>query len=589
MLTIIPDTILRAVCWTLLHSLWQGLVVALLAGIIMVLTKRSSSSLRYNLLCGLLFLFLAASAFTFFCQLKPQVNEFPTISSVTPITNNVQPAPVPDKPLATPISTHTLQTGIDTLIQYFNAHAALVVLIWFIVFLARFVQLLSGVVYTQRIRHYKTSAAPALWQERLPELLNKLQISRPVLLLESAVIKVPVVVGFLKPVILVPVGMFTHIAPDQVESILLHELAHIRRQDYLLNLVQNLSDTLFFFNPAMIWISSLIRAERENCCDDIAIRETRSRRRLIEALVSFHEYEKTAAGYALSFAAKENQVVRRVKRIVHKTNHSLHAGERVLLMGGLLILSAAFITINSSRADASRKSPLASAAAPATAEATTGATTKTAAHAGLTQATRTTTPVAGTTPVTAAPATGGKAAPVQLPSPEQHPTDQINPINPAPAPVRDTTPKTQAPVNPYENVSVDKLIEAKEHGVTPEFVGELQRLGYKNISLDQAIRLRDHGVTAEFISDLQTQGYTDINLNKAVDLRDHGVTSEFIAGLRALGFSDLPLDKAVKLRDHGVTVEYITGMKKRFGKLLELNDYIKLRDAGISPEAIEQQ
>ena len=588
MLTIIPDTILRAVCWTLLHSLWQGLIVALLAGIIMVLTKRSSSSLRYNLLCGLLFLFLAASGFTFFFQLKTGVNEPPAISAVTPIVNNGQPALVPDKPKTAPAVTHTLQTGIDSLIQYFNAHAALIVLIWFIVFLARFVQLLSGVVYTQRIRHYKTSAAPAHWQARFAELLNKLQLSRPVLLLESALIKVPVVVGFLKPVILVPVGMLTHIAPDQVESILLHELAHIRRQDYLLNLVQNLSDTLFFFNPAMIWISSLIRAERENCCDDIAIRETRSRRRLIEALVSFHEYEKTAAGYALSFAAKENQVVRRVKRIVHKTNHSLHAGERVLLMGGLLILSAAFITINSSRADASRKAPLASAAAPATAEATTGATTKTAVRAVLTQATRTT-PVVGTTPVAAAPATGGKTAPVQVPSPERHPTDQINPTNPAPAPVRDTTPKTQAPVNPYENVSVDKLIEAKEHGVTPEFVGELQRLGYKNISLDQAIRLRDHGVTAEFISDLQTQGYTDINLNKAVDLRDHGVTSEFVAGLRALGFSDLPLDKAVKLRDHGVTVEYITGMKKRFGKLLELNDYIKLRDAGISPEAIEQQ
>jgi len=578
MLTIIPDTILRAVCWTLLHSLWQGLVVALLAGIIMVLTKRSSSSLRYNLLCGLLFLFLASSAFTFFCQLRTKVVELPTISSVTPIVNNVQPAPAPDKPLATPISTHTLQNWIESLIQYFNAHAALVVLIWFIVFLARFVQLLSGVVYTQRIRHYKTSAAPALWQERLLELLNKLQISRPVLLLESAVIKVPVVVGFLKPVILVPVGMLTHIAPDQVESILLHELAHIRRRDYLLNLVQNLSDTLFFFNPAMIWISSLIRAERENCCDDIAIRETRSRRRLIEALVSFHEYEKTAAGYALSFAAKENQVVRRVKRIVHKTNHSLNAGERVLLMGGLLILSAAFITINNSRADAPRKSPLASAVAPAT----TGATTKTAARADLTQATH-------TTPVAVEPATGGKAAPGQLPSPERHPTDQINPINPAPVPVRDTTPKTQALANPYENVSIDKLIEAKEHSVTPEFVGELQRLGYKNISLDQAIRLRDHGVTTEFIGDLQTQGYTDISLNKAVDLRDHGVTSEFIEGLRALGFSNLQLDKAVRLRDHGVTVEYITGMKKRFGKLLELNDYIKLRDAGISPDPIEQQ
>jgi bla regulator protein BlaR1 len=572
MLTIIPDTILRAVCWTLLHSLWQGLIVALLAGIIMVLTKRSSSSLRYNLLCGLLFLFLAASGFTFFFQLKTGVNEPPAISAVTPIVNNGQPALVPDKPMTAPAVTHTLQTGIDSLIQYFNAHAALIVLIWFIVFLARFVQLLSGVVYTQRIRHYKTSAAPAHWQARFAELLNKLQLSRPVLLLESALIKVPVVVGFLKPVILVPVGMLTHIAPDQVESILLHELAHIRRQDYLLNIVQNLVDTLFFFNPAMIWISSLIRAERENCCDDIAIRETRSRRRLIEALVSFHEYEKTAAGYALSFAAKENQVVRRVKRIVHKTNHSLNAGERVLLMGGLLILSAAFITINNSRTDTQGKSPRASAVTPATVSAGT-----TAAHVPAPAV-----PAARPVPTTIPSAGNGSATTLSA-----SPVASIRTATPAL--LRDTTPKTQSPANPYENVSIDKLIEAKEHGVTPEFVGELQRLGYKNISLDQAIRLKDHGVTTEFISDLQSQGYAGVNLNKAVELRDHGVTSEYIEGLRGLGFSDLPLDKAVYLRDHGVTVEYITGMKKRFGKLLELNDYIKLRDAGISPDSIEQQ
>src|SRR5581483_1099128 len=89
--------------------------------------------------------------------------------------------------------------------------------------------------------------------------------------------------------------------------------------------------------------------ERENCCDDIAIRETRSRRQLIEALVAFHEYRQRSGGIAVAFAGKkESQVVRRVKRIVHKTNESLNVGQRVLLMGSLLIVCAAFITIRSS-------------------------------------------------------------------------------------------------------------------------------------------------------------------------------------------------------------------------------------------------
>ena len=144
--------------------------------------------------------------------------------------------------------------------------------------------------------------------------------------------------------------MLAQLPADQVESILLHELAHICRRDYLFNVVQYLVDTLFFFNPALLWVSSLIRTERENCCDDVAIRETRSRKRLIEALLSFHEYQQKTRGYALGFAGKDGEVVKRVERIVHKKNHSLNPGERALLMGGLFLLCGAFVTIATFRA-----------------------------------------------------------------------------------------------------------------------------------------------------------------------------------------------------------------------------------------------
>jgi beta-lactamase regulating signal transducer with metallopeptidase domain len=344
---LIPDTILKALCWTLLHSLWQGLVLALVAGAVMVTTKKASSALRYNLLCSLLLLFLGVSGYTFYRQLQQHTVSAPVLASVPTATMDESGGRLVPGSAATTV--HTLQNGIETLVDYFNAHASVVVVIWFIVFMARFVKVLSGLVYAQRVRHYQTSAAPAQWQERLVSLLNKLQITRPVSLLESALIKIPMVVGVLKPVILVPVGMLTHLSPGQVESILLHELAHIRRQDYLFNLIQHLVDMLFFFNPALVWVSALIRGERENCCDDIAINETRSRRQLISALVSFHEYSEASKGFAVQFAGKENQVVRRVKRIVHKRNHSLNAGERFVLMSSILVLSAAFVTIRGSR------------------------------------------------------------------------------------------------------------------------------------------------------------------------------------------------------------------------------------------------
>jgi beta-lactamase regulating signal transducer with metallopeptidase domain len=562
-MTWIPDTILRALCWALLHSLWQGLIFAVVAGTIMVLTKRSSSTLRYNLLCIGLILFLAVSGYTFYLQLDSATS--PALHSASqPVAAAAQTTPATTTP-TTQVPAHTLHTTIDSLVQYFNTHAALVVLIWFIVFLARFVRLLSGLVYAQRIRHYQTRLAPGEWQQRLSDLLRKLRISRPVILLESALIKVPVVIGVLKPAILVPMGMLANLPAQQLESILLHELAHIRRRDYLFNLVQHVVDTLFFFNPALIWISSLIRTERENCCDDIAIRETRSRRQLIEALVSFHEYRQREGEFAVAFAGnKESQVVQRVRRIVQKTNHSLNAGERAILMGVLLVLCAAFITINNSRAIAAvPKKPAVvvatSAAIPAKPVSTTPKSHPKKEKPVVIQKPDTTINVPGKD-------TTRPQAPRSKPADQQpKSTDAINYLG-------------------FQNLSLDKLIEMKEHGVTADFILNLRKMGYTGISPDQAIRLRDHGVTIEYINSLIGMGYQPIDLGQAVELRDHGVTTDFIGRLNELGFTHISLEKARELVDHGVNADYIAACKKKFGKLFELNDYIKLRNAGINPE-----
>jgi beta-lactamase regulating signal transducer with metallopeptidase domain len=553
-MNMIPDILLRALCWTLLHSLWQGLVLAVVAGTILVLTKKASSSLRYNLLCCGMVLFLVASGATFYFQLQAADSQALHATSSAGFTGDAGQhggtslLVNPDQP-----ATHTFRNFIESLVDYFNTHAALIVLIWFIVFLARFVRLLSGLVYAQRIRYYQTKPASAEWQERLTQLVHKLWIGRPVLLLESALIKIPVVVGFLKPAILVPIGMLAHLPADQVESILLHELAHIRRRDYLFNLVQHVVDTLFFFNPALIWISSLIRTERENCCDDIAIRETRSRRQLIEALVSFHEYRQREGEYAVAFAGeKENQVVQRVKRIVHKTNHSLNAGERVVLMGVLLVLSAAFVTINHSRKeDVAKKAVV-----------VTPVTTKPSIR-----------------PVTIADTTikGTKKAAPHASKPAAAPANREQTTSTEPS---DTSTVTYLG---YRNISLDKLIQMKEHGVTADEIISLRKMGYTNITPDQAIRLRDHGVNVEYINSLTSLGYHPVSLDQAIELRDHGVTTEFVTQLNELGFTHIPLEKVQMLRDRGVSADYISACKKKFGKLFELNDYIKLRDAGINP------
>ncbi|HUB60831.1 MAG TPA: M56 family metallopeptidase [Puia sp.] len=575
----IPATIIRALCWTLLHSLWQGLILAIVAGTVMLMTKRAPSATRYGVLGVLVILFLTVSGYTFIRELRSPV------AATTLVQKHLTPAT--DSPVNDPaILTHDqpAQTNfIDQLVQYFNAHASIVVVIWFIVFMARFVKLLSGLVSAQRIRHYQTGPVPAEWQERLAALVARLRISRPVQLLESALIKVPVAVGWLKPVILVPAGMLAQLSPDQVESILLHELAHISRRDYLFNLAQNVIDTLFFFNPALLWVSSLIRTERENCCDDVAIRETRSRRQLIEALVSFHEYHQTTRGYALGFAGQHNGMVKRVERIVHKRNHSLDPGERVLLMVGILVLCGAFITINGAKVE-----PKAATKALANINANIYTTVGAKVPANV----PTTFPANAPATFSAnVPATFPANAPAKAPANVivHQPKSGVNMTRTTAALVKPSLiakPDTAGPDTAKQTLTkadVDLLIRAHEHGVTPEYLAELKQLGY-TVGMEQAIKLMDHGVSADFIRAIRKEGYSQISLDMAVRLIDHGVSAEFIHEVKAEGFPNLTLNEAVRLIDHGVTSDFIHEWKKKAGSQLELSDYVKLRDAGVDPD-----
>ena len=129
----------------------------------------------------------------------------------------------------------------------------------------------AGWMAARGLRRRGVCAATLFWQERIDRLAARVRLSRPVTLLESCVAEVPVVIGYVRPVILMPVGLLAGLPAGQVEAILLHELAHIRRHDYLVNLMQIVVEGLVFYHPAVWWISGVIRAERENCCDDLVV------------------------------------------------------------------------------------------------------------------------------------------------------------------------------------------------------------------------------------------------------------------------------------------------------------------------------
>jgi len=336
LLSLFREDIVRALFWTLVHSLWQGLVLAILTGLVILFTRRSAPAWRYNILFFLLCLFIAGAGVTFFLELRTPVTSSAGASGSGAVLYSGAPA---DMPVAVALYAGSGQSWGERLTVFFNQQANIIVAIWFIILAIRLMKLLTDLWTVQRLRYYGTSVPSAYWIGRVTELAQKIGIKRAVRILESSVVKAPMMAGVLKPVILIPMGLLAQLPPQEMEAILLHELAHIRRRDYLTNLLQCFAEVLFFFNPAVIWISSLIREERENCCDDIAVGEMHSKKDLINALVSFQEYRHS--NYTLAFAGGNNHrkdhLLRRVKRIVHRDDKTLDVREKFFLLVCLFI------------------------------------------------------------------------------------------------------------------------------------------------------------------------------------------------------------------------------------------------------------
>jgi bla regulator protein BlaR1 len=352
--SLISQEIIQAICWTLLHSLWQGLLLAIVGGIIVLVTKKSGSFLRYNLLAVLFLFFLIGSVATFLNELQMARRDDSQVGkSLQKFSITIQ------QPLSINASGQLNDKDqpdfLKEFIDYFNLHASLVVTIWLIIFSARFVRVVANLGYIQRVRHYRTHAPLDFWKNILNGLAIGLEIKRPIGLMESELIKVPIVIGFFKPLILVPFGLLAQLPMDQVEAILLHELAHIKRKDYLVNLLQSFSETIFFFNPAVLWISALIREERENCCDDIAIGKTNRKKDFIQALVSFQQYQESGPPFGIAFSRKNNHLLNRIKRIVSNHNNTLNNMEKIFLASAVIL--ACVITLSFSQTNKLSQKP----------------------------------------------------------------------------------------------------------------------------------------------------------------------------------------------------------------------------------------
>jgi uncharacterized protein (TIGR03435 family) len=246
--------------WTLVHFLWQGTLVATVYGIARWAARQSSANARYVLATAAMALMTLAPIATW-TALGPPSPEQVVATFHAPWSGGSMPS-VRDVPTQVLVSATRPEP---------SPALPWVVGLWF----------LGASVFSLRlflawgsVRTLSGTVAPPEWQARLWDLQRRIGVSRTVRLVVAPLADAPSVIGWLRPVVLTPVGALAGLPADQVEALLFHELAHIRRHDYLVNLAQSVVEALLFYHPAVWWISGHMRLERELCCDDLAVAMT---------------------------------------------------------------------------------------------------------------------------------------------------------------------------------------------------------------------------------------------------------------------------------------------------------------------------
>ena len=313
--------ITEALGWTVLHSLWQSGIIAALLLLSFVFLKKASAKVRYRLAGGaMLSVFLTSIATFFYFFNIEKTKEM----SVIIIEKNAELA----TPVLINIPENTSSLGFFS--NYFEQHLSLIVAIWLVGMGFFLLRLLGGFAYVHYLKNNKVKAVTNYWQQKGDALCEMIPVKKSVAILESTLVKMPMTIGYLKPVILLPIGLINHLSIEQTEAVLAHELAHIARKDYLFNILQSVMEVLFYFNPAVWLISAHIRRERENCCDDIAVRVCGSSLNYVKALVSVEEVSQRLPHLAMAFSNNKNHLLMRVQRILKQPQKKSRLGERLI-------------------------------------------------------------------------------------------------------------------------------------------------------------------------------------------------------------------------------------------------------------------
>ncbi|MCF2490623.1 M56 family metallopeptidase [Dyadobacter sp. CY347] len=308
---LLSDAAITCFGWTLIHSIWQGAFILFIAFAAFYLLRRKSANLKYIAGVGFMSAQVFVSVLTFIYYYF-KATSAPLAGAAT----FAKSAGIMHLASSTVSFATNYKLPLSFKVQlWLSAHLNELVVCWLIGAAFLLLRFAGGWIFTERLRAKANIVMDREWRARFGVITAKMNITQSVEFRETAKIVTPMVIGAFSPVVLIPIGLLSGFSTAQVEAILAHELAHIRRNDYLINMLQSFVEVVFFFHPAIWWLSDRIRAEREHCCDDIALAVCGDKMSLAHALVKVAEWQATPR-MAMAFASKKPLLLQRVQRVL---------------------------------------------------------------------------------------------------------------------------------------------------------------------------------------------------------------------------------------------------------------------------------
>jgi beta-lactamase regulating signal transducer with metallopeptidase domain len=547
----ISPELLQTLGWTLLHFVWQGAALAALLAVAMAVCR--SASARYALAVGAMVLMIACPVVTFTWmqrQTSPAVRSgaqgalsWTGAHAVSAVASTPSGAPAA-------VSRAEQTTGMLWLVEA-----------WFLGVLLLSLRTAGGLLVIARMRRKEIKPVAQALYEKCVALQRRMGLGRVIQYCECFRLEAPAVLGWFRPVVLLPARALTGLSEDQIEAVIAHELAHIRRLDCFVNLFQIAAETLLFYHPALWWVSQRIRAERENCCDDEALAVCGDALNYAKALALMEEWR---AAPSLMMAANRSPLSQRVVRLLGLEGAAGRIRTAGLAVGfaclaGAVLAGNAFLGV---------------------AHAALGAGASAKQDQGSSVI------VIRPEPVSAKERSRKDAKRAE--EAEQAATKTQTDKDSKQQTAGDSQSKKESYLDAmqaagFKNLTVDEIISMKIQGVTPAYVKEIHELGMQPTA-DELIGMRVQGITPEYIREMRTID-VKLNVDELIGMKVQGITPQYAMELGDLGVKVAP-DELIGMKVQGITPEYVREMKA-LGLKPEADELIGMKVQGITPEYIK--